>query len=72
MNPLDPRAHVARSSALVPPERPGDEEDRHLEVLARTGDRSMADQRLAIEEAFASYQAEEERRDDVTIVGFRI
>lgn len=45
---------------------------RFLECLNTIQDQSMADQRAALQKMFAEFQGQEEQRDDVTAVGFRL
>ena len=45
---------------------------RVVELLVRNADKPMAGQKEAILEAFKHYQGDEARRDDLTMVGFRI
>ena len=43
---------------------------RFAEILAQRGGRPMAEQREALTAALAHYQGAEQRRDDVTVLGF--
>lgn len=45
---------------------------RMLDLLVRHADQPMADQRDEILKAFAEFQGDELRRDDLTMVGFRL
>jgi serine phosphatase RsbU (regulator of sigma subunit) len=44
---------------------------RMIKVLEENSDKPMAEQKVMLEEALRSYQGNEERNDDITIIGFR-
>jgi PAS domain S-box-containing protein len=45
---------------------------RMLDLLTRHADKTMSNQREAIQKAFTGYQGDELRRDDLTMVGFKL
>jgi DNA-binding response OmpR family regulator len=45
---------------------------RLLELLARIGDRPMAEQRAVVWQALLDHQGSESRRDDVSVIGFQL
>ncbi len=45
---------------------------RFKDLLVQIGDLSMAEQKERIQQALAAYQGDERRRDDVSVIGFKV
>ncbi len=45
---------------------------RFKEIISKHGKEGMENQKTAIEKALTAYKGEEEQRDDITVVGFRL